>query len=110
LFVVGVIIFGSIRFLSKKSNQTEIFKKKKTKPGQTDRFRFCFLGKKLVQTSLARFSWFWLGFFPIWLGFSGLARFWLCLALFGSVFFRFWFGFFGFLLIKAQDSRRMLKS
>jgi hypothetical protein len=32
-----VIIFGSIQFLSKKSNQTEI-KKKKTKPVQTDQF------------------------------------------------------------------------
>jgi hypothetical protein len=45
----------------KKSNQTEFFflKKKETelKPGQTDRFRFgsVFLGKKPVQTGLARF-------------------------------------------------------
>jgi hypothetical protein len=54
---------------------------------------------------LARFFWFWLGFFqfgsvfPVWLGF-------------GSVFFRFfvgfgsvWFGFFVFLLIKPKPNR-----
>jgi hypothetical protein len=72
----------------KKSNQTEIifFLKKKPetepKPGQTDRFRFgsvCFLGQKPVQTGLALFFRFWLGF----LGF-------------GSVFFRVWLGFFWF--------------
>jgi hypothetical protein len=70
--------------------------KKKTetepKPGQTDRFRFGFLGKKPVQTGLARFSRFWLGFF-------GLARF----------FFRFFVGFgsvrFGFLFIKPKPNR-----
>ena len=33
---LGVIIFGSVRFLSKKSNQTEFFSKKT----KTDRFRF----------------------------------------------------------------------
>jgi len=32
-----------------------LFKKKKPKPVQTDRFRFSFLGQKPVQTSLARF-------------------------------------------------------
>jgi hypothetical protein len=50
----------------KKSNQTEIFFKKKPKPGQTDRFQFgsVFLGKKPVGSNrfgsvflvLARFS------------------------------------------------------
>jgi hypothetical protein len=89
---VGVIIFGSVRFLSKKSYQTKKKLKKKPKPVQTDRVRFGFLGQKLVQiglarfSSLARFSQFWLGFF-----------------LFGSVF-AVWarFGFFGFLLIKPK--------
>jgi hypothetical protein len=76
-----VIIFGSV--FIKKSNQTEIFFEKKPKPGQTDRFRFGFLGKKPVQTSLARFCRFWLGF-------SSLARFWLSLARF---FFWFFVGF-----------------
>jgi hypothetical protein len=40
--------------------------KKKTetepKPGQTNRFRFGFLGQKQVQTGLVRFFQFWLGF------------------------------------------------
>jgi len=73
-----VIIFGSVRFLSKKITKPKFFffeKKTKTepKPGQTDRFRFGFLGK----TGLTRF----------WLSFSGLARFFVG---FGSVrFFRF---------------------
>jgi hypothetical protein len=74
-----VIIFGSVRFLSKKSNQIKILKKIETepKPGQTGLFRFGFLGPKPVQTGLARF-------FPVMLGFFGLARFFL-------FFFRFWF-------------------
>jgi hypothetical protein len=67
-----VIIFGSIRFLSKKNNQTEI-KKKKPKSVQTDRFWFGCLGKKPVQTCLARF---WLGFFSwtrfFWFGFGSV--------------------------------------
>jgi hypothetical protein len=45
-----VIIFGSVRFLSKKVTKPKLFffeKKTETepKPGQTDRFRFGFLGK-----------------------------------------------------------------
>jgi hypothetical protein len=40
MYKLGMIIFGSIRFLSNKSNQTEKKIKKKPKPGQTDRFRF----------------------------------------------------------------------
>jgi len=116
-----VIIFGLVRFLSKKVTKPKFFFEKKPetkpKPGQTDRFRFgsVFLGQKPVQTSLARFFRFWLGFFwfgsvfPFWLGFSGLARFWLGLARF---FFRFFigfgsvrFGFFGFLVIKPKPNR-----
>jgi hypothetical protein len=50
---VGLIIFGSVRFLSKKVTKPKFFffeKKTETepKPGQTDRFRFGFLGKKPV--------------------------------------------------------------
>jgi hypothetical protein len=70
-----VIIFGSVRFLLKKSNQTEFFFKKKPKSVQTDQFRFGFLGQKRSK--------------PVWLGF------------FGSV----WFGFFGFRLIKPKPNR-----
>jgi len=78
-----VIIFGSVRFLSKKVTKPKIFffeKKNETepKPGQTDRFRFGsdFLGQKPVQTGLARFFRFWLGFLGFGSVFSG----------FGSVF------------------------
>jgi hypothetical protein len=73
---VGVIIFGSVQFLSKKSYQTKKKLKKKPKPVQTDRFRFGFLGQKLIQiglarfSSLARFSRFWLGFFLFGLVFT----------------------------------------
>jgi hypothetical protein len=89
VFLVEVIIFGSVRFLSKKVTKPKFFLKKtetEPKPGQTDRFRFGFLGKKPVQTGLARFFRFWLGFFLFW---------------FGSV----RFGFFGFLLIKPKPNR-----
>jgi hypothetical protein len=47
-----VIIFGSVRFLSKKITIPK-FKKKKPKLVQTEQFRFGFLGKKPVQTCLA---------------------------------------------------------
>jgi hypothetical protein len=63
------------RFVSvfiKKDNKTEILKK--TRPVSV---RFIFLGPKPVQTGLARF-------FPVWLGFFGLARFFS--VRFGSVF------------------------
>jgi hypothetical protein len=101
-----VIIFGSVWFLSKKVTKPNFFFEKKTetepKPGQTDRFRFSsvFLGQKPIQTGLARFFRFWLGFlgfgsvFSVWLGFSGLARFFsgfLSVSVrFGSVFSVFW--------------------
>jgi hypothetical protein len=79
--------------------------KKKTetepKPGQTDRFRFGFLGQKpfgfsgfgSVFSVLARFFRFGL-VFSVWLGFF-------------PVFCRFWFGSvrFGFLLIKPKPNR-----
>jgi hypothetical protein len=89
-----VIIFGSVRFLSKKVTKPKYFffeKKTETepKPGQTDRFRFGSVRFFRAKTGLARFSRFWLGFFRFWLGFFGLARFWL--GFFG--FARFFFGF-----------------
>ena len=75
---------------------------------RVDHFRFgsVFLGQKPVQTGLARFFRFWLGFFglaPFWLGFSGLARlfsgFLSVLVRFGSV------RFFRFFLIKPKPNR-----
>ena len=85
---VGVIIFGSVRFLSKKLTKLKIFffeKKTETepKPGQTDRFRFGFLWQKPVQTGLARFSQFWLGFLGLARFFSGFLS---VSVRFGSVF------------------------
>ena len=73
-YVSGVIIFSSVRFLSKKVTKTS-FLKKKSKPVQIDLFRFDYFGKK------NRFKLFWLGFsslawfFPVWLSFFGLAWF-----------------------------------
>ena len=67
-FLAGVIIFGSVQFISKKNNQIEFFSFKKNRNGSNRpvSVRFGFLGKKPVQTSLARF---WLGFLRVWLGF-----------------------------------------
>jgi len=76
-----VIIFGLVRFLSKKVTKPNFFvKKTETEPkqGQIDRFRFSFFGQKLIQTGLARFFRFWLSFLD-----------------FGSVFFGFGSVFFG---------------
>jgi hypothetical protein len=78
-----VIIFGSVRFLPKKLTKLILKKKTKTepKPVQTDWFRFGFLGKKPVQTGLARFFRFWFGFFGLTRFFPSFFRF-----EFGSVF------------------------
>jgi hypothetical protein len=78
-FRIGVIIFGSVWFLSKKITKPKFFffeKKTETepKPGQTDRFRFGLVF--WAKTSSNRFG-------------SVLARFFR----FGSVFFRFFIGF-----------------
>jgi hypothetical protein len=54
----GMIIFGSVWFLSKKSNQTEFFflkNQNRFKLTGFDSVRFGFLGQKPVQTGLARF-------------------------------------------------------
>jgi len=93
-FKLGVIIFGSVWFLSKKYNQAGFFlKKTKTEPVQTDHLRSGYFRKKPVQTGLTRFFPGWLDFFPGWLGFS--FRFG-----FGSI----RFGFFSFRLIKPNQS------
>jgi hypothetical protein len=106
-----MIIFGSV--FIKKNNQTEFFLKKNRNRTETGSnrpvsVRFSFLGKKPVQTGLARFSGFGSVFlvlarffqfgsvFPVWLGF-------------GSVFFRFFVGFssvrFDFFFIKPKPNR-----
>jgi hypothetical protein len=89
IYEVGVIIFSLVRFLSKKVTKPKLFFFEKKNWNQTETgsnrpvsVRFGFLGQKPVQTGLARFSWFWLGF----LGFGSVFRF-------GSVFFRFFVGF-----------------
>jgi len=99
-WVVGVIIFGSVRFLSKKVTKLKFFKKTKPKPGQMDRFQFDFLGKK---TSSNRFG----SVFPVLARFSRfLARFFSVLARFFFLFFvSVRFGFFSFLLIKPKPNR-----
>jgi len=89
---IGVIIFGLVWFLSKKNNQTEIFFWKKNrnrvKPTGFGSVRF-FRAKTgsnrfgSVFSVLARFFPVLARFFLVWLGFSGLARF----------FFRFFVGF-----------------
>ena len=77
IYEVGVIIFGLVRFLSKKVTKPKLFFLKKnwnrteTGSNRPVSVRFGFLGQKPVQTGLARFS----RFFSVWLGFSGLARF-----------------------------------
>jgi hypothetical protein len=115
-----VIIFSSVRFLSKKVTKPKFFFEKKQKPNRnrvkpTGFGSVQFLGEKQVQTGLARFFWFWLGFLFLARFFRVLARFFLfgsvfpILARFGLVFFpifcRFWFGFFGFLLIRPKPNR-----
>ena len=103
-----MIIFGSVRFLSKKITKPKLFFfEKKPKPNRNrvkpigfGSVRFGFLGEKPVQTDLVRFFWFWLGFhgfgsvFPVWLG----------------VFFRFFVGFdsvrfFRFFVYKTEPNR-----
>jgi len=100
--------FGSV--FIKKSNQTEFFfeKKNRTETGSNRpvSVRFGFFRAKTgsnrfgsVFPVLARFFRFG-SVFLVWLGFSGLARFWLG---FLSVSVR--FGFFGFLFIKPKPNR-----
>ena len=93
--VVGVIIFGSVWFLSKKVTKPNFFFEKKNrnrvKPTGFGSVRFGFLGQKPVQTGLARFFRFWLGF----LGFFRFGSVWLG---FFPVFCRFRFGFSVFCL------------
>ena len=102
-----MIIFGSVRFLSKKVTKLKFFFfKKKSKPNRNrvkpTGFGSVFLGQKPVQTGLARFFRFWLGFLGFGSVFSGFGSVFFSLAWFfrfGSVFFSLaWFFRFGSVL------------
>jgi hypothetical protein len=97
--LLGVIIFCSIRFLSKKIIKQKFFIKQKTESSsnRSVSVRFGFFGQKLVQIGLARF------FFRFGSVFSGLARFFFW-------FFRFGFGFFGFKFIKPNWTGRFFQN
>ena len=82
--IIGVIIFGSVRFLSKKITKMKFFFEKKPKLVQIDRFRFDFLGQN-------RFKPVWLGFFDL-----GSVQFVFFKILIGLVGFFSRFGFFSF--------------
>jgi len=89
---IGVIIFGSVRFLSKKVTKPKLFfLKKKPKPNR-NRVKPTGFGSVQffrVKTGSNRFG----SVFPVLLGFFGLARFFFlifCRFRFGSVWF-FWF-------------------
>jgi len=125
-----VIIFGSVRFLSKKVTKPKFFffekkpkpNRNRVKPAGFGSVQFGFFRAKTgsnrvgsVFSVLAQFSRFWLGFFRfwlgffqfgsvflVWLGFSGLARFG---SVFYPVFCRFRFGsvrFFQFFIYKTE--------
>jgi len=114
-----VIIFGSVRFLSKKVTKPNFFLKKnrnQVKPTGFGSVRF-FRAKTgsnrfgSVFSVLTRFFPVLARFFSVWLGFFGLARFWLGFFVlarffrFGSVFFPVSFGsvrFFRFFVYKTE--------
>jgi len=98
---IGWLFLIRFGFYQKKITKLNFFLKKKPKPNRNRVKPTCFgsvrfFRAKPVQTSLARFFRFWLGFLSFGSVFSGLARFFR----FGSVlarFFRFgsvWLGFF----------------
>jgi hypothetical protein len=93
--MLGVIIFGSVRFYQKIVTKPKF--KKKPKPVQTDRFRFgsVFLGQKPVQTVLARFFRFGSVFFPVFFGSVRFDFFKILIGLIGFFLFSF-FGYFFF--------------
>ena len=95
-YVSGVIIFSSVRFLSKKVTKTSFFKKKIETGSNRPVSGRLFWEKKPIQTVLARF-------FQFGLVFSSLAQFFR----FGLVFFRVFFGlglvrFFWFQAYKTE--------
>ena len=119
-----MIIFASVRFLSKKVTKPKLFFfKKKTETGSNRpvSVRFSCLGQKPVQTGLARFSRVWLGFFQFFVGFGSIrfffyktepAGFFKNLIGFFGFFFRFsrfnWFSGFFFTLTHSQPESWLL--
>ena len=106
MYRLGMIIFGSVRFLSNKSNQTEKKIKKKTETGSNRSVSVRFFREKIGS------NWFD-SVFPVWLGFGsvfsffGLARFFRFGSVFFLVFFSVWvwFGsvqFFRFFAYKIE--------
>ena len=89
-----MIIFGSVRFLSKKVTKPKIFFfEKKTETGSNRPVSVRFGSFFKEKTGSNRFGSVFSGFgsvFSVWLGCSGLARFWPGLARF---FFWFFVGF-----------------
>jgi hypothetical protein len=81
--LVGVIIFGSVWFLSKNKNQIKIFFLKKTETGSNRPVSVRFFRTK---TSSNRFG----SVFPVWLGFLQFGSVFSSLARFSPV----WLGFF----------------
>jgi hypothetical protein len=89
--MLWVIIFGSVRFLSKKVTKPNCFLKKpetESKPVQTDRFRFGSVRFFRTKTGSNRFGSVFCRFGSFFSGFSSV-----------------WFGFFGFRLIKLKLNR-----
>ena len=114
-FRIGMIIFGSVRFLSKKVTKPKLFFfEKKPKPNRNRvkptgfgsvRFFRAKTGSNrfgLVFPVFARFGSVFSGFgsvFSVWLGFSGLARFFVGFGLVR----------FGFLVIKPKRTGRFFQ-
>jgi hypothetical protein len=95
-----VIIFGSVRFLSKKLTKPKYFFEKKPKPNRPVSVRFGFLGQKPVWLGFSGFGSVFSGFgsvFPVWLGFDSV--FFLFFVGFGSV------RFFKFFAYKTEPNR-----
>ena len=99
-----MIIFGSVRFLSKKVTKPKFFfLKKKPKPNRNrvkpTGFGSVRFGVFRAKTGLARFFRFWLGFGSVFSGFGSVFSVWLG---FGSIF-PVWLGFFSdFLLVSVR--------
>jgi len=89
---LGVIIFGSVRFLSKKVTKPKLFffeKKNRNRVKPTGFGSVRFLGQKPVWLGFSGFGSVFSSFgsvFPVWLGFFPV----FCRFRFGSVFSVFW--------------------
>ena len=94
-----MIIFGSVRFLSKKVTKSNFFFEKKTETGSNRpvsvRFFRAKTGSNRFGSVFSVLAWF----FPVLARF-GLVFFWFFVG-FSSI----WFGFFGFLFIKLKPNR-----